>query len=129
MTFQYTLVPELQSISDALARSWTNIQFFADVQPSDITQPDPVDLLASGQGINLSPGATIGSLILDNPAAIAVLTTGTIASFRAYDSFMNCTAQGSVTTVDGGGDMIMNELSVTAGQSIVVTAFNMQITT
>jgi hypothetical protein len=130
MTFQYTLIPELGNIANALGRSWTNIQFFGDVQPSDITQPDPVDLLAGGQGINLlANNSAIGEMTLNNPASIAVSATGTVASFRSYDGFMNCTAQGSVTLPGDGGDMIMNELTVTAGQTILVTAFTLQVTT
>ena len=51
---------------------------------------------------------------------------GTIAHFRLYAS--NGTTQhmqGTVTNTGGGGDMTLNNVIVTAGQSITITGFTL----
>jgi hypothetical protein len=50
--------------------------------------------------------------------------TGTAGYFRIYDnSVSNCHMQGTVTQSGGGGDMIINNTSITAGQQVTVTSF------
>jgi hypothetical protein len=52
--------------------------------------------------------------------------TGTAAHFRIYASDgITCHAQGTVTLAGGGGDMICDSLSFTAGQSFTVTSFTL----
>lgn len=50
---------------------------------------------------------------------------GTAAHFRLYASNgTTCHAQGTITLTDNGGDMTLDNTSLTAGQQLVVTAFN-----
>ena len=50
--------------------------------------------------------------------------TGTAAHFRLYKSDgTTVVAQGTVTATGGGGDMTVDSVSFTAGQSFTITAF------
>jgi hypothetical protein len=52
--------------------------------------------------------------------------TGTAAHFRVYDSGgATCHMQGTVTATGGGGDMTLDSTSITAGQSVTVTGFDL----
>jgi hypothetical protein len=50
--------------------------------------------------------------------------TGTAGHFRIYDSTgATCHIQGTITATGGGGDMTVDNTSITSGQSVSVTAF------
>ena len=50
--------------------------------------------------------------------------SGDIAHFRIYDSgATTCHIQGTVTATGGGGDLTVNTVTVTAGQTVTVTGF------
>lgn len=50
--------------------------------------------------------------------------TGTAAHFRIKDSSgTTCHYQGTVTATGGGGDMTLDSISITSGQSITITGF------
>lgn len=52
--------------------------------------------------------------------------SGTAAHFRIYDSGgSTCHLQGTVTVGGGGGDMIVDSVSFTAGQAFTITAFTL----
>lgn len=52
--------------------------------------------------------------------------SGTIAHWRLYASDgTTCHAQGTATITSGGGDMELDAVSVTAGQTITITAFTL----
>lgn len=52
--------------------------------------------------------------------------TGTAGHFRLFASDgTTCHAQGTVTTSGGGGDMIVDSVSFTAGQDFTVTGFTL----
>lgn len=52
--------------------------------------------------------------------------TGTAGHFRLYASDgTTCHAQGTITTSGGGGDMIVDSTSFTAGQNFTVTGFTL----
>lgn len=51
---------------------------------------------------------------------------GTAAHFRIHDSTATtCHLQGSVTATAGGGDIELNNTSITAGQQVTITAFTL----
>lgn len=53
-------------------------------------------------------------------------TSGTAGHFRIYDSGgSTCHIQGVVTATGGGGDLTLNDLSITTGKSITITSFSM----
>lgn len=52
--------------------------------------------------------------------------TGTAAHFRIYDSAgTTCHMQGTVTATGGGGDLTVDNVSFTAGQQFVISAFTL----
>lgn len=52
--------------------------------------------------------------------------SGTAGYFRIYDnSITNCHMQGTITASGGGGDMIINNPTITAGQQINTTSFTL----
>lgn len=52
--------------------------------------------------------------------------TGTAAHFRLYASDgTTCHMQGTVTATGGGGDMTVDSVSFTAGQSFTITTFTL----
>jgi hypothetical protein len=54
----------------------------------------------------------------------SAIATGTAGHFRVYKSDgTTCVAQGSVTGTGGGGDMEMDNTSITVGQTVTITAF------
>lgn len=54
--------------------------------------------------------------------------TGTAAHFRVYTSGGTCKMQGTITITGGGGDMTLDSLSITAGQTVTITAFTLGVT-
>lgn len=54
--------------------------------------------------------------------------TGTAAHFRIYTSGGTCKMQGTVTITGGGGDMTLDSVSITAGQTVTITAFTLGVT-
>ena len=52
--------------------------------------------------------------------------TGTAGHFRIYDSGgSTCHIQGSITATGGGGDMTLDNTSITSGQDVVITGFTL----
>jgi hypothetical protein len=56
--------------------------------------------------------------------------TGTAAHFRVYNSQATkdnttCFMQGTVTATGGGGDLTLDNTSVTSGQSVTITSFTL----
>lgn len=70
--------------------------------------------------------ASNGSKALSNlPLTTTAAAAGTIGHYRFYDSAGTvCHEQGTVTATGGGGDMTVDNPSLTAGQTVNVTAFN-----
>jgi hypothetical protein len=51
---------------------------------------------------------------------------GTAAHFRVYDSGgSTCHIQGTVTATGGGGDMTLDNTSITTGQQVTITTFTL----
>lgn len=56
--------------------------------------------------------------------------TGTAAHFRVYNSQATkdnttCFLQGTVTATGGGGDLTLDNTSITSGQSVTITSFTL----
>lgn len=104
-----------------------------------------VDLLDSGAGANgtLEILDTDGTTVLvtfnlpspafgsasDGDAEANAITdasasaSGTAASYRAKDTDGNVVWTGSVTATGGGGDMILDNTSINAGQNVSITSW------
>jgi hypothetical protein len=78
----------------------------------------PSDWLAAASSGSKAKSGTWEDTSADN--------TGTAAHFRIYDSAgTTCHIQGTVTATGGGGDMTVDSTSITTGQDVVVTSFQL----
>ena len=58
--------------------------------------------------------------------SVAASGLGTADFFRVWDSTLTtCHMQGTVTATGGGGDMTVNNASITAGQTVTVDTFTL----
>ena len=72
---------------------------------------------------NASSGAKAKSGTWEDASAD---NTGTAGHFRVYDSGgTTCHIQGTVTATGGGGDMTLDNVSISSAQDVVVTAFTL----
>lgn len=95
--------------------------------------PADVDAAATGTLLGTCPlsDPAFGAAVDDNPGAIATANaitddssadaTGTAGYFRSFDSDANEVTQGTCGTTDA--DMIMNDTSIVAAQSIAVSSW------
>lgn len=78
----------------------------------------PSDWMAAASGGTKAKSGTWEDLSADN--------ADTLAHFEIMDSTVTtCHAQGTITLTAGGGDMTVDNTSVTAGQAITVTGFTL----
>lgn len=76
---------------------------------------------AADDGTNATSTA---NAITDDSSADA---TGTAGHFRVLDSGgTNCVGTGTITATSGGGDMEMNNISITSGGTISISAFTLK---
>ena len=79
--------------------------------------------LSSDWMANASSGAKAKSGTWEDASAD---NTGTAGHFRVYDSGgTTCHIQGTVTATGGGGDMTLDNVSISSAQDVVVTAFTL----
>lgn len=101
------------------------LKIFSGAEPANCAAADPAGLLAtltlpSDWMNNASAGAKTKLGTWSGSAS----GTGTAASFRIYDSgAAACGLQGTVTVTNGGGDMTVDNTSITSGQTVTVSAF------
>jgi hypothetical protein len=82
-----------------------------------------VDTTCPSDWLNAASGGTKTLLGTWSSAAVG---TGTTGHYRIWDSTVTtCHVQGSVTLTAGGGDMTVDNTSVTTGQTVVVTAYTL----
>lgn len=78
----------------------------------------PTDWMAAASGGTKALSGTWQDAAADN--------AGTIAHFRIYASDgTTCHMQGSVTATGGGGDLTLNTVAVSAGESVAITGFTL----
>lgn len=78
----------------------------------------PSDWMAAASSGSKAKSGTWEDLTADN--------TGTAAHWRLYASDgTTCHAQGTVTATGGGGDMTLDNTSISAGQAVSVTSFTL----
>lgn len=95
-------------------------------QPADCATANSGTVLATlnlpSDWMNAASGATKTKLgTWQDSSADA---SGTAAHYRIYDSTgTTCHEQGSITATGGGGDMTVDNVSFSAGQSFAVTSY------
>lgn len=104
------------------------LKFRTGSAPADVATADsgtvvatltlPSDWMAAASGGTKAKSGTWSDTSADN--------SGTIAHWRLYASDgTTCHAQGTATITGGGGDITLDAVVVTAGQTITVTSFTL----
>lgn len=121
MTFQYgaTLrTNQVAQIQATVGASGT-LKIFSGAEPANCAAADPTGLLAT---ITL-PAAFLtssgGVTTIAGTWSTSASGSGTAQSFRMYDGSSVCHVQGNVTT-----DLVLNNTSITSGQTVTVTQFS-----
>jgi hypothetical protein len=130
MTFQLSTTvrnAELDAIETAIGTS-AILKIRTGSPPANCTAADIGSVLAtlnlpSDWLANASAGAKSKSGTWEDTSADA---TGTAGHFRVYDSGgTTCHMQGTVTATGGGGDLTLDNTSVTSGQDVLITGFTL----
>lgn len=95
-------------------------------QPANCAAADSGTLLASmtlpSDWMNAASGGT--KTLAGTWQDLSADAPGTAAHFRIKQG-ATCGMQGSVTATGGGGDLELSSVSITAGQSVTITAFTL----
>jgi hypothetical protein len=123
MAFQYgaTLrnnqVSQIQTTVGATGR----LVIFSGAEPANCAAADPAGPLATIALPAAFLTSTGGVTTIAGTWSVAASATGTAQSFRMYDTPVSagvCHVQGNCTT-----DLILNNTSITSGQTVTVTSF------
>lgn len=101
------------------------LKIFSGAVPANCAAADPAGLLATlvlpSDWMN---AAASGQKTLLGSWTVAASGSGTAQSFRIYDSGVTtCHCQGTCAT--GGGDLSLDNASISSGQTVTVTAFTL----
>lgn len=121
MAYQYSVAvrnAKLDAVETTISTAAV-LKLFTGAEPANCAAADPAGLLAT---ITLPSdwlaNASGGSKAKAGTWSVAASGTGTVASWRIYDSgVVACHIQGNVT------DMVFDNTSITAGQTVTVTGF------
>ena len=130
MALQYSTTvrnAKLDAVETAIGTSAV-LKFRTGAAPADCATADsgtvvatlslPSDWMAAASGGTKAKSGTWSDTSADN--------SGTIAHWRLYASDgTTCHAQGTATITGGGGDITLDAVVVTAGQTITVTSFTL----
>ena len=120
MAFQYGVVLRNNQVSQLQTTigGTGSLKIFSGAEPANCAAADPAGLLATialpASFLTSSGGVTT----IAGTWSVAASATGTAASFRMYDGSATCHVQGNTTT-----DLVLNNTSITAGQTVTVTQF------
>lgn len=121
MAFQYGVALRTARVNQiqTLVNNAGVLKIFSGPEPANCAAADPSGLLAT---INL-PATFLtsanGVTTLAGTWSATATAPGTAATFRMYDSGGVCHVQGNCTT-----DLVLNNTSLTAGQTVSVTTFS-----
>ena len=94
------------------------LKIFSGAEPANCAAADPAGLLATIALPATFLTSTGGVTAIAGTWSVAASGTGTAQSFRMYDGSSVCHVQGNTTT-----DMVLNNTSIAAGQTVTVTSF------
>jgi hypothetical protein len=121
VTLRNNRLDQIESTTGTAAR----LLIYSGAVPANCAAADPAGLLATlvlpSDWMNAASG---GQKTLLGSWTVAASGTGTAQSFRIKDSGLTtCHMQGTCAT--GGGDLSLDNASITAGQTVTVTAFTL----
>ena len=102
------------------------LQIRTGAQPANCAAADSGTLLAEiVLASDWAAAASGGSKALIGTPSIAAVDTGTAAHYRLKDSAgTTCHEQGTVTAVAGGGDIEIDNVSITSGQTVTLSTLS-----
>lgn len=102
-----------------LASTWAagSMKVWSGALPANCAAPDPTGLLATIPLPNPCFTAASGVDTLTGTWSANASATGAAECVRVYDSGGTCVGQGNVTT-----DFVLNNVNLTSGQAVTVTA-------
>jgi hypothetical protein len=129
MTLQYSVAVRNSRLDAVESTTGTTavLKLFTGGQPANCaaantgselwTETLPSDWMAAASG---------GTKVLAGTWSAAGIAAGSAAHFRLYASDgTTCHAQGSVTATGGGGDMLLDNVSIAIGQIVTITGFTL----
>jgi hypothetical protein len=133
MTVQYST-----TVRNAALDSWETamgtaikVQIRTGAQPANCAAADSGTLLVEYTlASDWAANAGSGSKTFNNlPIAGTAAATGTAAHYRLKDNAgTTCHEQGSITATGGGGDMTVDNTSITSGQAVNITGYTKNTT-
>jgi hypothetical protein len=102
------------------------LKIFSGAKPADCSAGNSgTELVSYDLASNWAAAASSGSKAFnDVPISEAALATGVAGHYRIYASDgATCHEQGTITATGGGGDMTVDNTSITSGQAVNVTGF------
>jgi hypothetical protein len=120
-TMRNNILDQFEATTGTAAR----LLIYSGAAPVNCAAADPAGLLATlvlpSDWMNAASG---GTKTLLGSWTVSASGSGTAQSFRIKDSGLTtCHAQGTCAT--GGGDLSLDNASITAGQTVTVTAFTL----
>jgi cytochrome c5 len=102
------------------------VKFYTGTAPANCATASSGTLLATfSLASDWAANAASGSKSFSNtPITATAAGTGTAGYYRIYDSTSTtCHEQGTLTATGGGGDMTLDNTSITSGQSVSITSW------
>jgi hypothetical protein len=99
------------------------VKIFTGSEPANCAAADPLGPLATIALPAAFMTSASGTTTIAGSWAVAAAAGGTAATFRMYAGAGTCHIQGNVTATGGGGNLTLDNTSISSGQTITVTAF------
>jgi hypothetical protein len=122
MTFQYGATlrnNQVNQIQTSIGSAGALLKIFTGAEPASCAAADPAGPVATIALPATFLTSVAGTTTIVGSWSQTAAATGTAASFRMYDAATVCHVQGNTTT-----DLVLNNQSITAGQTVTVTSFS-----
>jgi hypothetical protein len=122
MTFQYGVTlrnNQVSQIQTSIGTTGALLKIFTGAEPASCAAADPAGPVATIALPATFLTSVAGTTTIVGSWSQTAAATGTAASFRMYDAATVCHVQGNTTA-----DLILNNQSITAGQTVTVTSFS-----
>lgn len=103
------------------------VKFFTGSPPANCAAADSgTKIVEFDLASDWAAAASGGSKSFNNtPISATAVATGTLGYYRVYNSTaVTCHEQGTITATGGGGDLTVDNTSVTSGQTVNITSWS-----
>jgi hypothetical protein len=112
----------LDQITTTLGASW-KLKLRTGAQPANVATASSGTIVATFTPTASAAATGSKTMVSGAPIQVAASNAGTIGHYELTTSGDVVHERGSVTATGGGGDMTVDNTSVTAGQIVQITAF------